>query len=567
MKRRIRLFGLAAGVGLVIPFAAAAGAGASTAPVAPAATGIFPVAPYAYTDTGTNLANYANSSGQKDFTIAFVLAGNGCQASWNGDNTVSSNPNNPDSVEQEINALRNAGGNVSISFGGADGTYLDQSCTSASALAQQYENVVAGTGTSQVDFDLEQGLGDSGRRTRIAQAIATMQQAESAAGHPVRVTYTLGVGTDGLPGNQRAEAQAAVDAGVNLAAVNIMTMDYGSSGTEMGTAAEQASTASEKQLESVFGVSNAWSRLGITPMIGPNDTPGETFTLADANTVRSFAASKGVGYLSFWEMGNDNSGYTGQPNWAYSHAFEGYGGAAVASTVSPAALDPSVAPGGNFNLSVWELQLPIGSAGSPTTIPPSQLKGAGGFQDSYFYTDSGDGSMTFWDPENGVTTPNSKYPRSELREMNSNGSAASWSIPGTHKLTATVKVTQVPDHVCVGQIHLSESSGSTKPLLELFYYANGNVDMAIEQTPAGGNEVHHVVGNVPVGQQWSYVISLTGGNTIGLNLNGTNHTWSLPSAFNGYPMYFKAGDYDQSAGSSSTVGARVHFYGLTIQHS
>jgi len=32
-------------------------------------------------------------------------------------------------------------------------------------------------------------------------------------------------------------------------------------------------------------------------------------------------------------------------------------------------------------------------------------------------------------------------------------------------------------------------------------------------------------------------------------------------------MYFKAGDYDQSAGSSSTVGARVHFYGLTIQHS
>jgi hypothetical protein len=34
-----------------------------------------------------------------------------------------------------------------------------------------------------------------------------------------------------------------------------------------------------------------------------------------------------------------------------------------------------------------------------------------------------------------------------------------------------------------------------------------NVDLAIEQTPAGGNEVHHVVGNVPLGTKFSYVIS------------------------------------------------------------
>lgn len=243
------------------------------------------------------------------------------------------------------------------------------------------------------------------------------------------------------------------------------------------------------------------------------------------------------------------------------------GPAAAATTpaASPA-LNPGVAPGGNFDLSRWELQLPIGSPGSPTTIPPSQLEGSNGFQDSYFYTNSSDGSMSFWDPENGVKTPNSNYARSELREMNSDGSAAAWSIPGTHTLTATVKGTQVPDHVCVGQIHLGQNSGSTKPLLELFYYSNGNIKMGIEQTPAGGNEVLYTVGNVALGKQWSYVISLTGGNTIGLTLNGTNHTWALPSAFNGYTMYFKAGDYDQTSGSSGTVGARVQFYALTIQH-
>src|SRR5258708_5862078 len=71
--------------------------------------------------------------------------------------------------------------------------------------------------------------------------------------------------------------------------------------------------------------------------------------------------------------------------------------------------DPSVAPGGNFDLSVWQLQEPVGSPGSPTTIPSSRLQGANGFQDAYFYTDTRDGAMTFWAPEKGVTTPNSNY--------------------------------------------------------------------------------------------------------------------------------------------------------------
>jgi len=236
-------------------------------------------------------------------------------------------------------------------------------------------------------------------------------------------------------------------------------------------------------------------------------------------------------------------------------------------TTPPAGgLNPNVAPGGNFDLSVWELQLPTGSSGAPDTILPAQLKGASGFQDSYFYTAGTDGAMTFWDPENGVTTPNSNFSRSELREMTSSGAAANWFAPGTHKLSATLKVTTVPDHVAVGQIHLG-SGGSTKPLLELFYYSNGNIEMAIEQTPAGGNEVQHLAGNVPVGTTWSYTIGLSG-NTISLVINGgATQTWAMSTTFNGYGMYFKAGDYDQTSGSSASVGARVGFYALKIAHS
>jgi len=193
--------------------------------------------------------------------------------------------------------------------------------------------------------------------------------------------------------------------------------------------------------------------------------------------------------------------------------------------------------------------------------------GPNGFQDSYFFSDKTDGSMTFWDPENGVTTPNSSYPRSELREMTASGMPANWATTGTHKLSATLKATVIPSKVAVGQIHLGTGvPASTKPLLELFYFATGKIQMAIEQTPAGGNEVTYTVGNVAVGTQWSYVIGLSG-NAISLVVNGgAPQTWTMSSTFDQENMYFKAGDYDQSAGSSSTVGANVQFYALSIFH-
>ncbi|ACU70527.1 Alginate lyase 2 [Catenulispora acidiphila DSM 44928] len=229
-------------------------------------------------------------------------------------------------------------------------------------------------------------------------------------------------------------------------------------------------------------------------------------------------------------------------------------------------LSTTVAPGGNFNLSVWELQEPVGSPGSPRTIPSAQLQGAKGYQDSYFYTDTKDGAMTFWAPEKGVTTPNSNYARSELREMNTDGSSADWKLAGSHQLQATLRVDSVTDHVCVGQIHLGTGGSSTKPLVELYYYKNGNIVLGEENSPSGGQTTHQIA-NVPVGTQWSYTIAVSGGNTINLTVNGKTTKYAIPSSFNAYHMYFKAGSYNQSSSSSTTKGARVAFYALTVKHS
>ncbi len=235
---------------------------------------------------------------------------------------------------------------------------------------------------------------------------------------------------------------------------------------------------------------------------------------------------------------------------------------------STSTLNPNVPPGSNFNLGIWQLQLPSGSPGSPTTISASSLEG--GYSSQYFYTDPNDGAMTFWTPEKGVTTPNSNYPRSELREMNASGSAANWSFyAGTHTLNATLRVTKVPSSVAIGQIKIgtplqSGVPSSTKPTLELYYRSNGNIVVGIENSPEGG-QTPHVIANVPLGTKFTYQIKATS-STMTVTINGTPHAFPLNPAFLPYGQYFKAGSYIQSSSESTTIGAEVKFYALTVTH-
>ncbi|MEU3862996.1 polysaccharide lyase family 7 protein [Streptomyces sp. NPDC028722] len=224
---------------------------------------------------------------------------------------------------------------------------------------------------------------------------------------------------------------------------------------------------------------------------------------------------------------------------------------------------PGAAPGGSIDLSNWQLQEPVGSPGSPATVSPARLQG--GFQDAYFYTDS-DGALTFWSPEKGVTTPNSDYPRSELREVNGDGSSADWPLSGTHRMSATLRVVSVTSRVCVGQIHLGSGGSSTKPLLELYYEANGDIVLGTENSAAGG-QTRHPVGHVPVGEKWSYTIGVSGGDTIDVTVDGSTTHYPVADSFKSYKQYFKAGAYNQSASDSGTNGAKVAFYALAVSHS
>jgi chitinase len=102
---------------------------------------------------------------------------------------------------------------------------------------------------------------------------------------------------------------------VDVAGVNLMTMDFGASkpkSTSMIAATEQALTAGQGQVQAAYlqageqiSSAQAWNKIGATPMIGQNDTADEQFTTADAQKLVAFATSNGMGRLSFWSLNRD----------------------------------------------------------------------------------------------------------------------------------------------------------------------------------------------------------------------------------------------------------------------
>jgi hypothetical protein len=305
-----------------------------------------------YVDTGlsnTTLTTVAADYGTQFFELAFV-DGAGCQ--W-------SLPNES-SWQSQISALQAEGGDVSISFGGytvdTDGDDLGAQCSSASAMAAQVESVVTTLNVTHLDFDIESNEEtDSADYTLTAQALAQVQSWASANGMTLTISYTLPVLPTGLTSSGIDVLDAAVANGFTPNIVNIMAMDYGTSGTEMGTAATEAMDATASQLESVFNISSsaAYGMLGVTPMIGQNDTSGEIFTLADASTVESYAAQQGIALLSMWSEGRDNDGCPGtttaestcsgisQSNGAFTEAFQPFTSGSGGSPPPPPPPPPS----------------------------------------------------------------------------------------------------------------------------------------------------------------------------------------------------------------------------------
>jgi chitinase len=269
-------------------------------------------APYLQISSGDSkdLAADLKASGDKYYTLAFLIPKSGCTPKWEDGNA----PVN--AFTKQVAALKAAGGNAIISFGGEDGGELAETCTSVKSLTAAYANVVKTYGATRIDFDIENGVQDNtAANLRRDEALAALQKQDPA----LKIDFTVAVDPTGVESDIVKLLKGAKSAGVKVNLVNIMTMDFGAGDNPL-TDSESAATGTEKQLAAIFGGNAAqnWARLGLTPIAGRNDAPdNEVFTKADASALESFAKSHGVQELAFWEV----DGYDKPTGYAYSKIF------------------------------------------------------------------------------------------------------------------------------------------------------------------------------------------------------------------------------------------------------
>lgn len=221
-------------------------------------------------------------------------------------------------LDRRVELLRRNGQEVAVSFGGAINTELALACTDTRTLRQAYGDVLERYGVDIMDIDLEgESLHDTAAAERRAHAVAQLQRERRDDGDELEVWVTLPVSADtGLTDEGTAAIDALLDGGVDLAGVNVMTMDYGTDlgGRSMGEAAIDALTATAPQVADVYAAqkvalppSGVWSLLGATPMIGRNDIDGEIFTLDDAVMLNEFAQKRSLARLSMWSLNRDRT--------------------------------------------------------------------------------------------------------------------------------------------------------------------------------------------------------------------------------------------------------------------
>lgn len=240
----------------------------------------------------SSLAEMKAKGGPAAVTLAFVLSGGGCKTSTDIQDHL-----------HDVQAYLAAGGHVKASFGGASGTYLEYDCSSATALAAALVKFVDATGITDLDFDLEQGSKSSNASLNAMRAAALKQLQDT---RHVQVSFTLPIDPGGVPSESLDIVRTAVNAGVEVAIVNGMTMDYGD-GTNLGTTPIHSIDSLARQLQGILpniSLAQAYRHAGATVMIGKNDD-NETFSLDNARTLFAYARQKQLGLLSFWAIQRD----------------------------------------------------------------------------------------------------------------------------------------------------------------------------------------------------------------------------------------------------------------------
>lgn len=258
-------------------------------------------------------------SSARNAVLSFIVADSkeACTPSWGGAFTLDQAAVSLD-LDRRIARLQQQDGSIAVSFGGLLNDELAITCSDPIQLAAAYESVVERYDIDTIDLDLENaGLSDLVAAERRAQAIAKLQTKRREDGKNLAVWATIPVAAQGLTEDGINAISVLLNNGVDLAGVNVMTMNYGQSKTEdqsMFEASESALNETHRQLGVLYqlagiNLSSAtlWTKIGATPMIGQNDIAGEIFNIEDAKKLNQFAQDRGMARLSMWSANRDRA--------------------------------------------------------------------------------------------------------------------------------------------------------------------------------------------------------------------------------------------------------------------
>jgi chitinase len=276
------------------------------------------------------MVSVANATGHKFFTLAFILGSSqGCVPAWGAQI-----PLNDSRILNDIHGIQNMGGDLKVSFGGAAAPYLEGSCSSVTALANAYKQVIDTTGIKHLDIDIEASfdidqMNKALRQVQVDRPGTTVSFTLMVVGDTYGIIDSLGVDV----------LRNAKTNGVVVSTVNPMTMDYGASVSDWGDSVIMAATKTIDQMKTVWPEktdAQIKAMLGVTPMIGRNDT-GPVFTQAHATKLLNWARTNHIDSLAFWSVGRDNGGCPGggvsptcssisQSTYEFTNIFKGFTG-------------------------------------------------------------------------------------------------------------------------------------------------------------------------------------------------------------------------------------------------
>ncbi len=286
--------------------------------------------PYLYLGWGDppSATSVMSATGIKQFTMAFMLSGGGCSPAWDGNRPLTGGAD-----QSTINAIRAAGGQVQISFGGWSGNKLGPNCGSVAALAGAYQQVINAYNLKYIDIDIENTdeFENAVVQDRILGALKVVKQNNPG----IKTIVTFGTTTTGpnFWGNRLITQAAAL--GANIDNFTIMPFDFGSSNIYNDTV--NASEGLKNALKSAFGWSDAtaYAHMGISGMNGLSDQH-EMTTPATWTQIRDYANSRHIARLAFWSVNRDrpcpgggvvsNCSGISQSNWQFTQITAGFTG-------------------------------------------------------------------------------------------------------------------------------------------------------------------------------------------------------------------------------------------------